>query len=154
MANFNLNKAILGGRLTHDPELKNTSAGIPVCTFTIAINRRTGKDEESRADFINCTAWRQTAEFICRYFRKSSSICVIGFIQTRSWTDQNGQKRFATEVQVDEALFVDAKNQMPGERDKYAAPPANSYIPEAYQTTMAAPANTDVPEDSDEPLPF
>lgn len=114
MANFNINKSILGGRLTADPELKQTASGISACTFTVAVNRRYSKDGQQEADFINCQAWRQTAEFITRYFRKGSSICIIGSIQTRSWQDQNGQKRFATDVVVDEALFVDGKNDAQG----------------------------------------
>jgi single-strand DNA-binding protein len=114
MANFNLNKVILGGRLTADPELKQTASGISACTFTLAVNRRYSKDGQQEADFINCQAWRQTAEFINRYFRKGSSLCVSGSIQTRSWQDQSGQKRFATDVVVDEALFVDGKNDAQG----------------------------------------
>lgn len=110
MSNLNLNKVILGGRLTQDIELKQTPSGVSVCSFSIAVNRRTGKDQEQKTDFIDCTAWRQTAEFIARYFRKGSSICVSGSIQKRSWQDQNGQNRYATEVVVDEAMFVDSKN--------------------------------------------
>lgn len=106
MANFNINKSILGGRLTADPELKQTPQGISVTSFQIAVNRK-GKDAQT--DFITCQAWRQTAEFICKYFKKGSSICVVGNIQTRTWTDSNNQKRYATEVVVDEALFVDSK---------------------------------------------
>ena len=136
MANFNFNKVILGGRLTADPELKTTPSGAVVTSFTIAVNRRfSGKNEESQADFINVVAWRQTAEFITRYFRKASSICVVGSIQTRSWTDQNGNKRYATEVVADEAMFVDAKNENPAAHQ--AAPaygqPA-SYMPEGYSS--------------------
>jgi single-strand DNA-binding protein len=112
MANFNLNKVILGGRLTQDIELKQTPSGVSVCSFSIAVNRRTGKDQEQKTDFIDCTAWRQTAEFISRYFRKGSSICVSGSIQKRSWQDQNGQNRYATDVVVDEAMFVDSKNDV------------------------------------------
>ena len=107
MANFNINKVILGGRLTADVELKATPNGVAVCQFTIATNRK-GKDAQT--DFINCVAWRQTAEFISKYFAKGSSICIVGNIQTRSWTDKDGGKRFATEVIVDEALFVDSKS--------------------------------------------
>ena len=115
MANFNFNKVILGGRLTADPELKTTPSGISVTSFTVAVNRnyRSKSGEEPQADFLNVTAWRQTAEFITRYFRKASSICVVGSIQTRSWVDQNGQKRFATEIVADEAFFVDAKSESP-----------------------------------------
>ena len=105
MANLNLNKVILGGRLTADPELKQTPQGISVISFSIAVNRK-GKD--AGTDFINCVAWRNTAEFISKYFKKGSSICVTGSIQTRSWED-NGAKRHATEVLCEEANFVDSK---------------------------------------------
>lgn len=107
MANFNINKAVIGGRLTGDVELKQTGNGIPVCGFTIAVSRKTNREE---ADFISCQAWRKTAEFISRYFRKGSSICVTGAIQTRSWTDSNNNKRYSTELVVDEAYFVDSKS--------------------------------------------
>ena len=111
MANFNLNKVILGGRLTEKPELKTTPNGVMVTTFSMAVNRKYNKDQEQQqADFINCVAWRGTAEFICKYFDKGSSICVVGAIQTRSWTDSNNNKRYATEVIVDEANFVDSKS--------------------------------------------
>lgn len=110
MANFNMNKVILGGRLTADCELKQTPQGVSVATFTIAVNRRTSKEQEQQADFINCVAWRNTAEFISKYFKKGSSISIVGSIQTRSWTDNNGNNRYATEVKADEAYFVDGKN--------------------------------------------
>lgn len=116
MANFNLNKVILGGRVTADLELKQTQTGIATIQFSIAVNRRfTAKGAEdaqnSNTDFINVRAWRQTAEFISRYFKKGSSICVVGSIQTRNWTDQTGVKHYATEVIADEAYFVDAKGE-------------------------------------------
>lgn len=106
MSNLNLNKVVLSGRLTSKPELKVTPSGINVCNFSIAIKRR-GAEE---SDFINCQAWRKTAEFISQYFDKGSAICVTGSIQTRSWNDNNGNKRFATEVVVDEAMFVDSRS--------------------------------------------
>ena len=109
MANFNLNKVILGGRLTADPVLKQTSSGIPVTSFSIAVNRKFG--EEQATDFINIVAWRNRAEFVCKYFRKGSSICVVGAIQTRSWEDQSGGKRYATDVVADEVNFVDSKSE-------------------------------------------
>ena len=113
MGSFNFNKVILGGRLTADPELKSTPSGISVTSFTVAVNRsyRGKNGEEPQADFINVTAWRNTAEFITRHFRKASSICIVGSIQTRSYTDKQGQKRYATEVVADEAHFVDAKGR-------------------------------------------
>jgi len=138
MANFNFNKVILGGRLTADPELKTTPSGISVTSFTVAVNRRFGgkNGEEAQADFFNVTAWRQTAEFITRYFRKASSICVMGSLQTRSWIDQNGQKRFATEIVADEAYFVDAKSDSPIAVQQAAAMmqqnQAPSYVPDGY----------------------
>ena len=150
MANFNFNKVILGGRLTADPELKTTPSGVAVTSFTIAVNRRfSGKNgEDAQADFINVTAWRQQAEFITRYFRKASSICVVGSIQTRSWTDNQGNKRYATDVVVDEVMFVDAKSESPAAVQNAAAAygqytqPANSYMPEDYASygEQSAPA--------------
>lgn len=107
---LNLNKAVLAGRLTGDPELKTTQSGISVTSFTLAVDRKVAKDAEKKTDFITVIAWRQTAEFITRYFRKGSPLCVTGSIQTRSWTDQNGGKRYATEVVADEANFVESKN--------------------------------------------
>lgn len=121
MSNFNFNKTILGGRLTSDVELKQTGTGISVCSFTIAVNRKTGKDQQT--DFIFCKAWRSTAEFICKYFHKGSPICVVGSIQTRSWTDNEGNKRSATDVVVDEAMFVDGKNE--GEQGQAYSPAPN-----------------------------
>lgn len=109
MANFNFNRAILGGRITADPELKQTQSGTPVCTFTIAINRKGSKDGQQTSDFINCVAWKERAELISRYFRKGSSICIVGEIQTRKWQDNNGNNRNATEVIVNEVNFVDSK---------------------------------------------
>ena len=110
MANFNLNKVILGGRMTADPELKQTPQGVSVTQFSIAVNRKPVKDKETQTDFINCVAWRQTAEFICKFFKKGSSICISGSVQTRSWTDQQNNKRYATEIIADEAFFVDGKS--------------------------------------------
>ena len=160
MANFNFNKVILGGRLTDTPVLKTTPSGISVTSFTVAVNRRySGKDgEETKADFFNVTAWRQTAEFITRYFRKASSICVVGTLQTRTWTDQQGQKRFATDIVADEAHFVDAKSEMPQsaaqppKTQSYAPPASTPYVPEAYQTNMTMPDFSTLPDD--EELPF
>lgn len=147
MANFNINKSILGGRLTADVELKQTPSGVSVCSFTLAVNRRYSKDGQQEADFINCQAWRQTAEFISRYFRKGSSLCITGAIQTRSWTDQNGQKRFATELIVDEAMFVDGKNDAQGTGaapvDQTTAPAFNA--PQTPNFTQLSP---------DDDLPF
>lgn len=122
MSNLNLNKVVLAGRLTADPELKQTPSGASVCSFTLAVNRKYSKEGGQQTDFISCVAWRQTAEFISKYFKKGSALCLGGSIQTRSWTDNNNQKRYATEVVVDEAMFVDGKNDSQGTE---AASPIN-----------------------------
>ena len=112
MANFNFNKVILGGRLTADPELKQTQNGIAVVSFSIAVNRRYNKDtQQSETDFFNITAWRQTAEFVSRYFRKGSSICVVGTIQNSTWTDQQNTKHYRTDIVADEVMFVDSRSE-------------------------------------------
>lgn len=104
------NKVILVGNLTADPELKKTPSGVSVVSFTLAIQRRFAKpDDAVQADFINIVAWRQTAEFVARYFTKGRSMLVSGALQSRSYTDQNGQKRYVTEVVADEVTFVDRK---------------------------------------------
>jgi single-strand DNA-binding protein len=112
MANFNLNKVIIGGRLTTDPELKTTPSGIPVVSFTVAVNRRFGSKagEESTADFFNVTAWRQTAEFVSKYFSKGRMAVVSGRLQIRNWTDKDGNKRRTAEVIADNVYFADSKN--------------------------------------------
>ncbi len=107
-----LNKVMLIGNLTADPELKTTASGISVTTFTIAIQRRFARQQaegQQTADFVNIVAWRQSAEFVCKYFAKGRPILVCGSIQTRTWTDQANQKRYVTEVVADEVGFVDSK---------------------------------------------
>ena len=171
MANFNFNKVILGGRLTADPELKTTPSGISVTSFNIAVNRRfSGKNgEEAQADFFEVTAWRQTAEFITRYFRKASSICVLGSLESRSWVDQNGQKRYAIGITADEAYFVDAKSEAPAAVQTMAAAQTNSavpggqYVPQGYMAPensgtqpYVAPGNAPKFEElsADDEIPF
>ena len=105
-----LNKVILMGRFTRDPELKSTPQGVSTCSFALAVDRNfTREGEERKADFINCVAWRQTAEFISKYFKKGNMVALEGSIQTRSW-DDNGSKRYATEVIVNQVYFAESKN--------------------------------------------
>ena len=128
MSALNLNKVVLAGRITADPELKQTPAGVSVLRFTLAVNRRFTRNNEQgeqQTDFITMVAWRQTAEFISKYFRKGSAICVTGSIQTRSWQDQQGQKRYSTDVVVDEAMFVDSRSESGNAQ-------GGSYVPDAY----------------------
>ena len=154
MSSLNLNKVILCGRLCADPELKQTQNNISVVSITLAVNRRYSSKSDSQAgpqaDFISLVAWRQTAEFIARYFRKGSAICVTGSIQTRTWQDAQGQKRYATEVVVDEAMFVDSKNE---------GGAGQTYTPDAYSTPSfssrvgaGAPSFEELKADDD--LPF
>lgn len=169
MANFNFNKVILGGRLTADPELKTTPSGVSVTSFSIAVNKPARNGEAGEPLFLNCTAWRQTAEFITRYFRRASSICVIGSISESRWTDRNGIARKENFVLVDEAYFVDARSEMPGFRnnsdvivdpnspmlagiDPNAAPGKASL--QAYSTPGARKEIAQTEGDMDEQLPF
>ena len=148
MASFN--KVILIGNMTADPELKQTAAGISVCSFSIAVNRRFGKNEQGQqtVDFINIVTWRQSAEFVSRYFKKGNPILVCGQLQTRTWTDNQGQKRYATEVVADEAMFVDSK--------------ADGSVGGQYNDTYNAPSYSSAPASApkfeelknDEDLPF
>lgn len=99
------------GRITKDIDMRQTPTGTNVARFTIAVNRRFKNNAGNYdADFINCVAWRQTGEFISRYFQKGSMIAVVGSIQTRSWDNQDGKKQYATDVIVDEAYFTGEKS--------------------------------------------
>lgn len=103
-----LNKVILIGHLVADPELKQTQTGVSVCSFRIGITRRfKNADGQYQSDFIDIVTWRQTAEFVTKYFRKGKPICVVGSLQTRNWVDKDGNKRYATEVVADEVSFVE-----------------------------------------------
>lgn len=104
---FNL--VVLTGRLTADPELKTTPNGVSVTSFSIAVERRYKQGEERQADFINIVAWRSSAEFICKYFKKGSMIGIEGSIQTRKYQDKNGNTRTAFEVVANNVQFVEFK---------------------------------------------
>ena len=152
MASFN--KVILIGNMTADPELKQTTGGISVCSFSIAINRRFAKADQNQqtVDFINVVTWRQSAEFVSRYFKKGNPILVCGQLQTRSWTDPQGQKRYATEVVADEVSFVAPS----GQAGAQGIPGAAGYTPDAYgvpsYNSAAGAGFEEVPNDGD--LPF
>ena len=119
------NKVILVGNMTADPELKQTQGGLSVTSFSIAVNRRFSKDGEQACDFINIVAWKQQAEFVTRYFKKGQAILVCGQLQTRTWTDNQGQKRYATEVVADEVSFV-------GNNSSNTEAKSQPYMPSAY----------------------
>ena len=129
-----LNSAIIMGRLTADPELKKTQSGISVTAFTVAVDRRYQKaGEEKQTDFISVVAWRQTAEFIEKYFSKGSMIAVRGFIQTRRYEDNNGNKRTAVEVVADEVSFCGSNAQksgaQPTQHDDFEEIPVTDDLP-------------------------
>ena len=150
MASFN--KVILVGNMTADPELKQTTAGTSVCSFSIAVNRRFTKADQGQqtVDFINIVAWNQRAEFVSRYFKKGNPILVCGQLQTRTWNDNQGQKRYATEVIADEVTFVTPANT------NGAPVQGSSYTPEAYATPSFNSASSASFEEipGDDNLPF
>ena len=113
-----LNEVLLIGNMTADPELKQTSSGMSVCNFSIAVNRPFVKDKNENTvdvDFINIVAWSKTAEFVAAYFAKGEPMFVRGRLQVRSWTDAQGEKRYTTEVIADEVSFVRAKQNSSGQ---------------------------------------
>ena len=116
---FNL--VVLTGRLTADPELKYTPNNIPVTSFSIAVSRRYKAGEETQADFINIVAWRQTAEFVTKYFSKGSMIGIEGSIQTRRYTDKEGKNRTAFEVVANNVQFVESKRDGAASNDAAAS---------------------------------
>lgn len=141
-----INSVVLMGRLTADPELRTTSSGVSVTRFTLAVDRQYAKNgEERKADFISMVAWRQTAEFICKYFGKGSMLAVTGSIQTGSYDDRNGNRVYTTEVVVDRASFCGSKNES-GTGSISSGAPAP-----AYQTAGASDFE-EIPDE--EELPF
>jgi single-strand DNA-binding protein len=129
-----MNKAILMGRLTRDPELRTTSGQVSVCTFTLAVDRRfKNASGERQADFIPIVAWRQQAEFCSKYFRKGSRMIVVGSIQTRSWDDNDGKRHNVTEVIADEIHFADSKrSDSSDETSTQAASPAPAHSGDGF----------------------
>ena len=154
-----LNHIVIMGRLTRDPELRRTGSGIAVTSFTVAVDRDFGKNEngERETDFIDCVAWRQTGEFVSKYFTKGSMIVVSGRLQIRNWTDKEGNKRRTAEVVADNVYFGESKRSNEGNSsyggNSYSAPSGGSF------GGYAAPASTPASdfamlEDDDAQLPF
>ena len=141
-----LNKAILMGRLTADPELRKTSGDVSVTTFTLAVNRSfTHQGEQAQTDFIDIVAWRNTAEFAAKWFQKGMQVAVSGKIQTRTWEDKQGNKRKSVEVVADEVFFADSK--------RGDAPARDSMMGEPFDLGRAPASAFPMPED-DSDLPF
>lgn len=146
---MSMNVVILMGRLTSDPELSQTPSGISVAKFSVAVERNYGKDGKKETDFINCIAWRTTGEFIHKWFSKGKPIAIHGQLQSRKYTDKNGQNRTAYEVIVSEAFFA-------GNVDKSEKSPDNFQIPRANQPSKVQSVAMDQFEDEydDGDLPF
>lgn len=106
-----MNHIAIHGKLTADPELKTVGSGVECCSFTVAVNRPTSKDKEKVADFIPCTAWRQSAAFIARYFHKGDGIIVEGALQSRKYQDKDGNNRTAFDVSVNHVEFAEKKGE-------------------------------------------
>jgi len=143
-----INKAILMGRLTRDPELRHTGNGTAVCSFTIAVDN--GYGDNRSTDFINCVAWNKTAEFVEKYFSKGRLIIVVGRIQTRTWEGQDGKKNYVTEVVANEVAFGESKRS--ADENGFSASPKQAdaaSIPEMPADTeddfVALETNDDLP---------
>ena len=106
-----MNKVVLRGRLTKEPEMRATQSNTAVCSFSLAVNRRFKQEGQPDADFINVVAWAKTAEFVGKYFTKGQQVGVIGRIQTRNYDDKDGKKVFITEVVAEEVYFADSKKE-------------------------------------------
>lgn len=122
-----LNRCIVMGRLVADPELRQTTSGIAVCRIRIAVNRPKQKDKEQQADFINCTAWRSTAEFISRYFSKGQMILVEGQLRNNDYVDGNDVKHYSMDVLIDNVSFCESKGSSENQQqtqNNYASAPA------------------------------
>ena len=147
-----LNHIVIMGRLTRDPELRRTASGVAVTSFTVAVDRDFGKNEngEKETDFIDCVAWRQTGEFVAKYFQKGRMAVVSGRLQIRPWTDKDGNKRRTAEIVADNVYFGDSKRD--GETGgAYSAPAAPAF---GGYSDPSAPASDFGMLDDDASLPF
>ncbi len=155
-----LNHIVIMGRLTRDPELRRTGSGVAVTSFSLAVDRDFGNREsgEKETDFIDCVAWRQTGEFVSKYFTKGRMAVVSGRLQIRNWTDKEGNKRRTAEVIADNVYFGDSKrdgdsSSAPYGGNAYAAPAAGNFG--GYSAPAVTPASDfAMLDDNDAQLPF
>ena len=153
-----LNHIAIMGRLTRDPELRRTGSGLPVASFTVAVDRDFGKNEngEKETDFIDCVAWRNTAEFVSKYASKGRMVAVSGRLQIRSWTDKDGNKRRTAEVVADNVYFGDSRRDGDNGGSSYGgnaySAPAPSYG--GYSAPAAPASDFAMLDDDDAQLPF
>lgn len=146
-----LNHIVLMGRLTRDPELRYTQSQTPVASFSIAVDRDFGRGEEKQTDFIDIVAWRQTAEFVSKYFQKGSMVAVSGRLQIRDWTDREGGKRRSAEVVAENVYFGESKRREGGETTR--TEPRDSYRTESAPRSAPASSFAEL-DDGDGELPF
>jgi single-strand DNA-binding protein len=159
-----LNRITIMGRLTRDVELRRTGSGVAVASFTLAVDRDfSSKGNEKETDFIDCVAWRQTGEFVSKYFAKGRMACVSGSLQIRKWKDKDGNERRSAEIIADSVYFADSKNVAENGNSRPTAAPAgnpaypvgNPAAPTAWATPAAAPASDyALINDDDGQLPF
>ncbi len=144
-----LNCAVIMGRLTADPELRTTQSGLSVTSFTVAVDRAYKSGDERQTDFINVVAWRGTADFVSRFFKKGQMIAVQGSIQTRNYEDKNGNRRTAVEIVADNVSFCGSKNENSG----YAAARQEAAPAVSYQSGDAGSFSV-LPDDNSQGFPF
>ena len=150
-----LNHIVIMGRLTRDPELRRTGSGVAVTSFTVAVDRDFGNREsgERETDFIDCVAWRQTGEFVSKYFAKGRMAVVSGRLQIRNWTDKDGNKRRTAEVVADNVYFGDSKRD--GDSgSSYSAPAGNSFGGYSAPAASSPASDFAMLSDDDAQLPF
>ncbi len=152
-----LNHIVIMGRLTRDPELRTTQAGVSVTSFTVAVDRDFGGRDggERQTDFIDCVAWRSTGEFVSKYFHKGSMIVVSGRLQSRKWQDRDGNNRTSWEINADNVYFGESRRDGDSNRDSYSTGSySNSY--DSGRSSAPAPASNTFVEldDGDGELPF
>lgn len=149
-----LNKSILMGRLTRDPELRYTQSNMPVCSFTLAIDReRKGPNGERQCDFIDCVAWSRTAEFVQQWFTKGMMAIVVGRIQSRTWEDKNGNKRVSIEIYCEEISFGETKKSRETQNTHPANVAHSAPASPAFDLPTTDSDFSELTEDSDE-VPF
>lgn len=149
-----MNRVILLGRLTADPELRQTQSNISVASFSVAVNRPFVKGAERQADFINCVAWRNTADFLCKYFTKGKPILIEGRLQIRNYEDKQGQKRTAAEVVCDNVSFVEGAPKTEGGAGYSAPAQPHSESPESGAAYASGAASDFQEVEGYDDLPF
>ena len=158
-----LNHIVIMGRLTRDPELRSTQSGVSVASFTVAVDRDFGGRDggEKQTDFIDCVAWRQTGEFVSKYFHKGSMIVVSGRLQSRKWQDREGNNRTNWEIQADNVYFGESRSSGSSSRDdssysgsSYSNSGSNGSYDGGRQNSVPAPSAFAELDDGDGELPF